>query len=126
MIYHGNRIKIREDADPAEVEQALESLREQGRAIPAVRSFIVGREYGGEFDWSAVYVLEDLAGYWEYLSHPAHARSERLGIPLMRKFVFFDITDDDDPDFGAKVDALQKRHYENNPDLLGALPSPIS
>ncbi|KWV32526.1 Dabb family protein [Micromonospora rifamycinica] len=123
MIYHGNRIKIRDDADPGLVAQALDALREQGRVIPAVTAFIVGREYGGDFDWGAVFVLEDLDGYWEYLNHPAHARSERLGIPLMARFEAYDITDDDSPDFAARVAALQKRHYETDPELLAAMPS---
>ncbi|WP_433187625.1 Dabb family protein [Actinoallomurus sp. CA-150999] len=118
MIFHGNRIKVREGADPVRVEEAMESLHEQGRTIPAVRSYIVGRESGTDFDWGAIFIFDDLEGYWEYLVHPAHARTERLGIPLMAKFETYDITDDDDPDFSAKVAELQKRHYETDPELV--------
>ena len=54
----------------------LDMAREVGAANPVVRSFVVGREFGGEFEWSAVYVVEDLDGYWQYLEHPAHVRGE--------------------------------------------------
>lgn len=117
MIYHGNRIKVRADADPAQVESALEVLRAQGRSIPSVRSSFIGREYG-RFDWSAIFVLDDLDGYREYLAHPAHQASERAGLPLMESLETFDITDEPDPEFPAKVAELQQSHYAAHPDLL--------
>jgi hypothetical protein len=51
MIYHGNRLTLKADASPEQVEVALESLRNQGRVIPAVQAFVVGRNYGGEYEW---------------------------------------------------------------------------
>lgn len=120
MIYHGNRMKVRTGADPEEVERALDVVRAQGSLIPAVKSFIVGREYG-EFDWSAVFVLEDLDGYREYLDHPAHRATERVGLHLMESLETFDITDDPDPEFPAKVAEIQRRHYEADPELTSRM-----
>jgi hypothetical protein len=125
MIYHGNRFTLKPGADPEQVEVALESLRNQGRSIPAVKSFVVGRDFGGEFEYGATYVLEDLDGYWEYLVHPAHLNTDRVGLPLVEKFVSFDISDDDDPELGAKIAALHKRRYDTMPDinnLVSSLP----
>jgi hypothetical protein len=115
LIYHGMRMTAKPEATPEQVEAALESMREHGRVIPAVKSFIVGRDLGEEYEWSAVYVLEDLDGYWEYLMHPAHARSDRLGLPLAAKFDTFDIADDEDPGLGAKIAALHQRRYAEDP-----------
>ncbi|WP_109530088.1 Dabb family protein [Nocardia aurea] len=117
MIYHGNRFTIKPGVSPERLEEALESLRNQGRAIPSVKSFVVGRDYGGEYEWGATFVIEDLEGYWEYLVHPAHLNTDRVGLPLVDKFVSFDITDDDDPEIGAKITALHKRRYDSMPDI---------
>jgi Stress responsive A/B Barrel Domain len=51
----------------------------------------VGPELGGEFEYGAVYVVEDLDGYWAYLTHPAHVRSEMEGIPLIEKFAVAEV-----------------------------------
>lgn len=118
MIYHGNRFKLRADASPEQVEEALESLRNQGRSIPAVKSFVVGPDYGGEYEWGAVFVLEDLEGYWEYLIHPAHRNTDRIGLPLVEKFASFDITDDPDPEMAAKIAELHQRRYDSDPELV--------
>ncbi|RDG38776.1 Dabb family protein [Streptomyces corynorhini] len=126
MIYHGNRIKLKEGISQEQIEQALEIIHEQGRTIPAVKSYFVGREYGGAFEWNAFFVLEDLEAYEEYLNHPAHTASERFALPLLEKFEAYDITDDPDPGFGAEVARLQRRHYAADPELVrlvSALPS---
>jgi len=117
MIYHGNRFTIKPGASPERVEEALESLREQGRAIPAVKSFVVGRDHGGEYEWGAMFVIEDLEGYWEYMVHPAHQRTDRLGLPLVDKFMSFDITDDLDPEVGAKIAELHQRRYDSDAEV---------
>ncbi|MEU8149463.1 Dabb family protein [Nonomuraea sp. NPDC048901] len=107
-----------------QIEQALESMRNQGRVISAVKSFVVGRDYGGDFDWGGVFVIEDIDGYWEYLTHPAHARTDQLGMPLVEKYDSYDITDDD-PQMGAKIADLHRQRYEGDPELaalVGMLP----
>ena len=89
-----------------------------GRAAnPAVKSYVVGPELGGEFEYGAVYVVEDLDAYWAYLTHPAHVRSEMQGIPLIEKFAAVDVSDSEDPEFGEKIAALQARHLQESPEL---------
>jgi hypothetical protein len=53
-------------------------------------------------------VIEDLAGYREYLVHPAHLNTDRVGLPLVDKFMSFDICDGPDPELGAKIEALHR------------------
>jgi hypothetical protein len=115
MIYHGNRFTIKPGVPPAQLDVALESLRNQGREIPSVRHFVVGRDYGGDFEWGATFAIDDLDGYWEYLIHPAHLNTDRVGLPLVERFMSFDITDDPDPHLGDKIAALHQRRYEQMP-----------
>jgi hypothetical protein len=81
----------------------------------------VGPELGGEFEYGAVYVVEDLDGYWAYLTHPAHVRSEMEGIPLSEKFAAIDVSDSDDPDLGEKITALQARNFQEHPELAAVV-----
>lgn len=117
MIYHIVRMTLRPEAPVDKVEEAVESLRNQGRVIPSVASFVVGRDVGGEFEWGATYVIENLDRYWEYLKHPAHRHTDEIGLPLVDKFVSFDVTDDEDPEVAAKIAALHQRRYEEDPAL---------
>jgi stress responsive alpha/beta barrel protein len=117
MIYHGNRLTLKPGVTPEQLEEAMESLRNQGRVIPSVKSFVVGPDFGGEYEYGAVFVIEDLDGYWEYLIHPAHLNTDRIGLPLVDKFMSFDITDDEDPRMAEKIAELHKRRYDSMPDI---------
>src|SRR3954469_25765112 len=57
MIYHHNRITFRAGVTAEQREEGLEYLRAQGR-IDAVKSFVVGKEVGGDYSWGAVFVIE--------------------------------------------------------------------
>lgn len=121
MIYHGNRIKLKDGISPEDAHAALALLDKAGRVIPVVNSYTVGQDIGSDYDFGAVFVLNDLDAYWHYLIHPAHIAAERAGIPLMAKFEAFDITDDPDPDFQNKVTELQRRHVETDPQLAALM-----
>jgi hypothetical protein len=117
MIVHGNRFTFKDGVSAEQIEEALESLRNQGRSIPAVKSCTAGRDHGGELEWGATFVIEDLDGYWEYLTHPCHMRTDRIGLPLLDRFASFDITDDLDAEMGAKIAALHQRRYDQDAEL---------
>jgi hypothetical protein len=126
MIFHINRLTLKPNLTEEQRCEALDLLRQAGAANPAVRSFVAGRDLGGDFEWGAVYVLEDLDGYWEYLTNPAHLRSEMKGIPLLVRFEAFDITDSNDPEIGDKIAGLQRRNYAEHPEvaaLVAQMPS---
>ncbi|MGY1435499.1 Dabb family protein [Streptomyces reniochalinae] len=117
MIHHCVRFTIKPGTAPHRLDDALAGLRHQGEVIPSVRSFLVGRDHGGAYEWGATFILDDLDGYWEYLMHPAHRRTDEIGLPLVDRFVSFDITDDTDPEVGEKIAALHQRRFDADPDL---------
>lgn len=117
MIYHGNRLTMKADVTLEQRQEALESLRNQGASIDAVKSYVVGRDFGGEFEYGAIFVLEDLEGYWEYLMAPSHAHTDKIGLPLLEKFHSFDMTDDDDPEIAEKIEELHRRRFAQNDEL---------
>jgi hypothetical protein len=117
MIFHINRMTFKAGIDEEDRRATLDAAREAGSANPAVRSFAVGHDIGGDFEWAAVYVVDDLDGYWAYLTHPAHVRSEMTGIQFTERFVAFDVTDSGDPEVGDKIARLQARHFQESPEL---------
>jgi len=116
MIYHINRARMKAGAAPERVEAALESWRNQGRSVPSVESFVVGRDLGGDFEYSAVFAVADLDGLFAYLTHPATYETDRLGLDLVEELAIFDVSDDDDPELNAKIQELHRRRNELNPD----------
>ena len=120
MIFHINRATFKAGLSEEQRRAALELLRHAGADNPAVKSYVVGPELGGEFEYCAVYVVEDLDGYWAYLTQPAHVRSELEGIPLIEKFAAIDVSDSDDPDLAKKIAALQTRNFQEHPEVAAA------
>jgi hypothetical protein len=49
------------------VEVVFEQLRKCDREIKAVEYFCVGRDFGGEFEYGAMYAFQDIGGYREYM-----------------------------------------------------------
>jgi acetylornithine/succinyldiaminopimelate/putrescine aminotransferase len=121
MIYHINRAKMKASATPEQIEAALESWREQGRSVPSVKSFIIGRDLGGDFEYSAVFAVEDLDGLFEYLTHPTTYGTDHLGLNLVEDLTIFDVSDDDDPELNAKIQELHRRRNALNPEVAGML-----
>lgn len=126
MIWHITRMTFKADASETDKQAGFESLRNQGEVIDAVRAYVVGPDVGGEYEWGAAYQLDDLDGYWEYLKSPAHRKTDEIGLPLVDRFVSFDITDSTDPDIHSRIAELHKRRYAEDPtlaELVQNLPS---
>lgn len=50
MIYHTTRMNLLPGVPADKVEEAVESMRNQGRIIPSVISFVVGPDIGGRYE----------------------------------------------------------------------------
>jgi hypothetical protein len=119
MIVHVVRFTLKPNAPKDQVDLAFEQLRKQGREIKAVQLFCVGRDFGGEFDYGAMYVMKDIEGYLEYMMSPIHRKSDEIGLPLVEKFVSMDITDDENPAIGDKIQEIHRNRFANDPALVG-------
>lgn len=117
MIYHGIRFSVKPEVTDEDIKAGLAAMRAASLSIPAITSFVIGRDFGGEYDFGAVSLIEDLAAYEVMMNHPAHLEVDRSGLPLIDKFVSFDITDDPDPEIGAKIAEIHQRRYAANPDV---------
>src|SRR5262249_8244363 len=117
VIFHINRLTWKAGISEEQRRAGLELMRQAGAANPAVKSYVVGPELGGEVGSGAVYLVEGLDGQWAYLTHPAHVRSELEGIPLIEKFAAIDVSDSDEPDLAEKIAALQARNFKEHPEV---------
>jgi Stress responsive A/B Barrel Domain len=117
MIAHIVRFTLKPNAPKDQVDLAFEQLRKQGREINAVQLFVVGRDFGGEFDYGAMYIMKDIEGYREYMMSPIHRKSDEIGLPIVDKFISMDITDDKDPAIGDKIAEIHRNRFENDPAL---------
>lgn len=118
MIYHVVRMSFKPDVPPDEVEAGLERLRTMGREIDVVESWCVGRDFGGEFEYGAVYALPDIQAYETYMNAPVHLETDAAGLPLVANFVSLDITDDEDPAIGDKISDVHSTRYATHPEVL--------
>ncbi|GAA4734003.1 Dabb family protein [Nocardioides endophyticus] len=121
MIYHINRVSMKPSATAEQVEAALQSWRNQGQTIRAVKSYVVGRDLGGDYEYSAVFAVEDLDGLFEYLTHPTTYETDHLGLSLVERLDIFDVSDDNDPELNAKIQELHRRRNALNPEIASML-----
>jgi Stress responsive A/B Barrel Domain len=113
------RFTLKPNAPKDQIDLAFEQLRKQGREIKADQLFCVGRDFGGEFDYGAIYIVKDLDGYREYMMSPIHRKSDEIGLPVVEKVISMDITDDEDPAIGDKIQEIRRNRFENHPALAG-------
>ncbi|NDK32777.1 Dabb family protein [Nesterenkonia haasae] len=117
MIYHCIRFSVKPDADPQEVATALGRMAEATSQITTATPLVFGPDIGGEYDYAGISTVETLEEYETMMNHPAHLEVDRIGLPLVDKFVSYDVTDDPDPAVAAKIAAIHQRRYENEPDI---------
>jgi hypothetical protein len=117
MIYHQIRVSIRPDAEKEKVDTALEMLNRMGREIDVVEFFCVGRDFGGDFDYGALYALKDLDAYRTYMFHPLHQETDNAGLPVVDNMISQDLTDDEDPNIGDKIEKIHSDRFAERPEL---------
>ena len=123
MIYHQIRISIRPDAPKDQVDTAMHYLHRMGEEIDVVEFFCVGRDFGGEFDYGALYALNDIDAYKTYMLAPLHQETDRAGLPVVDNMISQDLTDDPDPDVGAKIAKIHSDRFASDATLRGLVES---
>ncbi|HLS50066.1 MAG TPA: MFS transporter [Actinomycetaceae bacterium] len=117
VIYHVIRMSVRPDVTPEQVQKALGRMAEAGSQVNSARPGVFGRDVGGNFDFGAVSSFASLEEYEEMMNHPAHLAIDRYGLPLVDKFVSFDVTDSPDPAVAEEIEAIHRRRFEAHPDI---------
>lgn len=118
MIYHCIRFTPKPGVSPEEVRSSLEQMHRTTDAMtPPIKWSVIGRDFGGEFEYGSVAVVEDLDAYERMMYHPAHLELDRIGLPLVERFMSFDITDDPDPEVGEKIADIHRRRFADEPDI---------
>jgi Stress responsive A/B Barrel Domain len=118
MIYHQIRFSVKPDVPEAELEANLERLRRLGRELDVVEFWCVGRDFGGEFEYGAMYALADIDAYRTYMYAPLHLETDAAGLPLVDNFVSLDLTDDADPAIGDKIAQVHSDRFADHPEVL--------
>jgi stress responsive alpha/beta barrel protein len=118
VIYHQIRFSVKADVPKDELEAALERLRRLGRELEVVQFCAVGRDFGGDFDYGALYALPDIDAYRTYMYAPLHLETDAAGLPLVDDFVSQDLTDDEDPAIGDKIAEVQRNRFADHPEVL--------
>ena len=118
MIYHYNRVSLKPNVSQADRDAALGSWHEQGRVIGSVEWFSIGHDVGGEFEYVAVFAIRDIAGYREYMSDPTHRHTDEIGLPLIDKFVSYDLIDGPDPTVAEQIHEVHARRFAGDAGLV--------
>jgi Stress responsive A/B Barrel Domain len=118
VIYHQIRFSVKPEIAAEELEASLERLRRLGRELEVVEFWCVGRDYGGEFEYGAMYALPDIDAYRTYMYAPLHLETDAAGLPLVDNFVSQDLTDDEDPAIGDKIAEVHRNRFADHPEVL--------
>jgi hypothetical protein len=117
MIYHQIRVSMRPDAPKDKVDNALEMLRRIGRELDVVEFWCVGRDFGGEFEYGAMYALKDIDAYKTYMYAPLHRATDEAGLPIVDNMISQDLTDDPDPTIGEQIAKIHAERFANDEGL---------
>jgi hypothetical protein len=123
VIAHVLRFRFKEETSEEEFNTAMEAFRRTGQ-VPSVALSVVGPYAGNPadgFTHSAVYVLADLAALDRFMYEPVHRDADFIVHPHMAQMDAFDVTDDDEPDLGAKIMDIQQRRLAADPELAELL-----
>jgi Stress responsive A/B Barrel Domain len=93
-------------------------MRRLGRELDAVEHWAVGRDFGGEFEYGAMYVQKDIEAYRTYLHEPMHRKIDEIGLPLVDNMISQDLTDDTDPAIGDRIRDIYADRFTNDPVLV--------
>ncbi|WP_166970448.1 Dabb family protein [Brevibacterium atlanticum] len=124
MIHHIIRFTVKPGVSNEQLDELLSSLGRQATEVPTVASVHVGRVHGERHTWGANFVLRDLDAYWEFITHPAHLETDKIGWPLLDDFTMFDIVEDTDPTIGEAISALHERRLREIPELSDVVAPP--
>ncbi|MFC9896683.1 Dabb family protein [Nocardia sp. NPDC127579] len=119
MIIHQLRFRFRNETTEEQKAEVLALMRRTA-AVDSVSFGTVGRHLGDpEAGYTHAYCvgIADLAALEEYMHDPVHLDGDPRIIPHFERLVIGpDLSDDPDPELGAKIMALHQRKVEMYPE----------
>ncbi|HIY66708.1 MAG TPA: Dabb family protein [Candidatus Agrococcus pullicola] len=110
------RFTIRPEVPKETVDAIVAGMSAQSSTSDSDGLF--GRDVGGEFQFAAVSRFESLEQYEAMMNDPEHLEMDRMGLPLISRFVSFDIVDDFDPAVVDEIHQIHQRRFDAHPDLV--------
>jgi len=126
MIVHVLRFAFKDGTREEDVAAAEAALKRLAASEPVSFS-VVGQDLGGAANGYALaycVAFEDLAALERYMLHePSHGQADAAILPHVAKIAATDLSDDDDPELGAKIAALHQHRLETDPEFAALLGS---
>jgi hypothetical protein len=118
MICHSISIKFKAGISDSDRRRATETLSRMGTEIDVVKSAVIGREHGGDYEYGAMWTFDDTADYRTFMYHPLHLEVDRVGLQLVEKMLSHDITDDPDPQrVFSEIDRIHRERFAEHKDI---------
>jgi hypothetical protein len=114
MIYHQIRFSLRSNAPKGQVGAAMDILRRLGQELGVVETWCVGRDFGGKFEYGAMYALKDFDAYTTYMHAPLRREAEDVVLPVVNRMISQDLTDDPDPAIGNKIREIHTQRFQGD------------
>ncbi|AYF73554.1 Dabb family protein [Nocardia yunnanensis] len=131
MIVHVLRFRFREETTDAQRDAVLAAMRRTA-AVESVNFSTVGQNLGDPADGlTHAYCvgIADLDALERYLHDPVHLAGDPEIVPHFAKLVIGpDLSDDPDPELGAKIEALHRRKVAAYPEweaLMATVPEVV-
>ncbi|MFE3029379.1 Dabb family protein [Nocardia tengchongensis] len=128
MIVHVLRFRFRDETTEEQRAEVLATMRRTA-GVESVRFATVGQNLGEPsegFTHAYCVGIEDLDALERYMHDPVHLAGDPLIAPHFAKLAIGpDLSDDMDPDLGAKIIAMHQRKSETYPEwaeLMATIP----
>jgi stress responsive alpha/beta barrel protein len=127
MIISAQRIRFKDDVDPAARAAAIAAFAALAQAEP-VEFAVFGQDLGDPadgFTHGFCVGLTDLDALDRYFADPLHAAADRALLPLLQRAEGLGISDDTDAELREKVVTLHQQRIARDPEyrnLLDAIP----
>ncbi|OXG05058.1 stress responsive alpha/beta barrel protein [Flavobacterium araucananum] len=117
MIYHTIRVGFLKEVTEEQKQEVALKFHQMGNEIKSVNFYGVGKDIGGEFEMGAIFALNNIEDYKDYMHNPIHRQMDSLGLPLVKNMISQDLTDDPDPQIKNKIEEIHAKRFENDKEL---------
>lgn len=117
MIYHSVRVEFKPEVTEQQKLEVLKKFHQMGTEIKVIKNYCVGKDIGANFEIGAMFAVENIGDYKQYMHSPIHREMDTLGLPLVKNMISQDLTDDSDPDIKEKISKIHSERFEKDKDL---------